>query len=190
MRGARTAIANAAMRIFAKKGYAGASIREICEAAGITKPALYYHFHSKEHLYHQLMMDAFGESLKLFLEASKSRGTIRQRLVRIVYNDFKTVKNDPERFQFVLRMIFAPEEERPFFNYVEEMERQRQVIAGVLQEGIDAGAARGDARELATALMGMNLIAILENVVTGRPTLTRRSAEKQVDTLLYGCSVS
>jgi hypothetical protein len=38
--------------------------------------------------------------------------------------------------------------------------------------------------------MGMNLIAILENVVTGRPTLTRRSAEKQVDTLLYGCSVS
>jgi hypothetical protein len=62
------------------------------------------------------------------------------------------------------------------------------VLAEVLQEGIDAGIARGNARELATALMGMNLIAMLENVITGRPTLSRRNAERQVDTLLKGCA--
>jgi TetR/AcrR family transcriptional regulator len=190
MKGARTAIANAAMSVFAKKGYAGSSIREICQAAGVTKPMLYYHFRSKEHLYRELLIDTFGQALKLLLAASGTRGTLRQRLVRIVHNDFKSVRNDPERLQFILRMIFAPEEERPYFNYVEEMERQREVIAGVLQESIDAGAARGNARELATALMGMNIIAMLENFITGRSTLTRRSAEKNVDTLLHGCAVS
>ncbi len=189
MRGARKAIADAAIRIFAEKGFAGASIREICKAAGVTKPVLYYHFRDKVHLYHELMIDSFGDSLKLYLEASKTRGTVRQRLVRIVSSDFKSVREAPERVQFVLRMVFAPEDQRPYFDYVKEMERQRQVIAGVLQEEIDAGAARGNARELATALMGMNLMAVLEHVITRRPTVTRRIAERQVDTLLKGCAV-
>jgi AcrR family transcriptional regulator len=189
MKGGRKAIADAAMRIFARKGYAGTSIREICQTAGVTKPVLYYYFHSKEHLYHELMLNTFRESLKIYLEASSTRGTLRQRLIRIVYNDFKSVREAPGRLQFILGMVFAPDERRPYFNYVEEMERQRQVLAGVLQESIDAGLVRGDARELATALMGMNLIAMLENVITGRATLTRRSAERQVDTLLKGCAV-
>jgi TetR/AcrR family transcriptional regulator len=188
MKGARKAIAEAAIRIFARKGYAGTSIREICQAAGITKPVLYYYFHSKEHLYRELMTTTFGESLEIYRQASAPRGNLRQRLVRIVHNDFKSVREAPERLQFVLSMIFAPDEKRPYFNFVEEMERQRQVLAEVLQEGIDAGVARGNARELATALMGMNLIAMLENVITGRPTLSRRNAERQVDTLLKGCA--
>jgi hypothetical protein len=70
---------------------------------------------------------------------------------------------------------------------VKEMERQRRVFMEVLQEGIRAGRIRGNARELATALMGMNLIAILENIFTGRSTLTRRTAERHVDYLLRGC---
>lgn len=188
MRAARRAIVDAAMRIFAEKGFAGTSIREICGLAGVTKPVLYYHFRDKVHLYRELMINTFGASLKLHLEASNTKGTVRQRLIRIVANDFKTVREEPERVQFLLRMIFAPEDERPYFDYVREMERQRQVIAGVLQEGINAGIARGDARELATALMGMNLMAILEHVITGRPTVSRRNAERHVDILLRGCA--
>ncbi len=188
MRAARRAIVDAAMRIFAEKGFAATSIREICDLAGVTKPVLYYHFRDKVHLYHELMINSFGESLRLQLEASNTKGTVRQRLIRIVANDFKTVRKEPERVQFLLRMIFAPEDERPYFDYVREMERQRQVIAGVLQEGIDAGIARGNAQELATALMGMNLMAVLEHVTTGRPTVSRRNAERQVDILLKGCA--
>ncbi len=188
MKRARKAIADAAMRIFAEKGFAASSIREICAAAGVTKPVLYYYFRDKAHLYHELMIDTFGESLKLHLEASRTKGSIRQRLIRIVSSDFRSVRDAPERVQFLLRMIFAPEDQRPYFDYVKEMERQRQVIEGVLKEGIDAGLARGNPRELATALMGMNLMAILEHVTTGRCTVSRRAAERQVDTLLNGCA--
>ncbi len=188
MRGGREAILNAAIEVFARKGYAGSSIREICQVAGVTKPVIYYYFRSKEHLYQELMIDCFSFSLKTLLLASKSAGTLRQRLVRIAHDDLRTVKKAPIRAQFVLRMIFSPEGQLPYFDYVQESERERDVIAGVLQEGVDAGLITGNAKELATALMGMDLMAILESLCTGRRTLTRRTAERHVDLLLRGCA--
>ena len=189
MRRGRSAVLDGAMRVFAENGYAGASIREICRVAGVTKPVLYYYFKSKEHLYQELMIDSFGHYLKVLLSASKQSGSLRERLVRISFDDLRSVRQDPLRAQFILRMIFSREERRPYFNSVKEMERQRQVFMEILQEGIGSGRLSGNARELASALMGMNLIAILENVFTGRPALTRRTAERHVDYLLRGCEV-
>jgi len=185
----RAAILSAAMRLFATKGYAGTSTREICQAAGITKPVLYYHFRSKEHLYQELMIDSFGQFQKVLLRASKVQGPLRQRLVRIVHEDLKSTLDDPVRVQFVFRMIFSPEGQRPDFNALESMERQREFFAGIFREGIAAGELEGDPRQLATLLMGMNLILALEHLFTGRPTITRRNAEKVVGIILEGCSV-
>jgi AcrR family transcriptional regulator len=49
--GTRAAILEAATRIFASRGFVGASMRDITDAAGITKSPIYYHFGSKEGLY-------------------------------------------------------------------------------------------------------------------------------------------
>jgi DNA-binding transcriptional regulator YbjK len=38
MRRGREAIVKAAIRVFAQKGYAGASVREICSEAGVGEP--------------------------------------------------------------------------------------------------------------------------------------------------------
>jgi hypothetical protein len=56
----RERILLAAARLFANKGYAGAAVREIVDAAGVTKPTLYYYFKNKEELYVQLMDRAMG----------------------------------------------------------------------------------------------------------------------------------
>ncbi len=189
MKGAREAITRAAMSHFAKNGYAGSSIREICAAAGVTKPVLYYYFRGKEHLYDELMIDSFNYYLKVLLSASRKTGTVRDRLIRVARNDLNSVKDDPIRSQFLLRMIFSPESRRPDFDYVKEMERQRQVFMDVFEDGVHAGELQGNPRELATALMGLDLIAILENLFTGRSTLNRRTAARHVDLLLRGCSV-
>ncbi len=184
----RNAVLKAAIELFAKKGYAAASTREICERAGITKPVLYYHFRSKEHLYRELMSDCFGQQHRRVLRSAAIRGGLRSRLVRILYDGFRQAQQDPIGVEMVLRMIFAPAEEHPYFDYLSEMERRRDVIAQVFQEGIEAGEARGDPQRLATTLMGISTIAILENLFTGRRILTRRNAEKYVDLLLGGCA--
>jgi len=125
----------------------------------------------------------------LLLSAAQMRGPLRERLVRMVYTDFSLTKQDPVRTKFVLRMIFSPGAQHPLFNYVAEMEKERRLIAVVLGHEIDAGILRGNPYELATHLMGMQLMATLEYLYTGRPTLTRRRAAKCVDMLLQGCIV-
>ena len=45
----------AAARIFARKGYAGATVEEIAEAAGYTIGALYAHFGGKQEMFLELM---------------------------------------------------------------------------------------------------------------------------------------
>jgi TetR/AcrR family transcriptional regulator, regulator of cefoperazone and chloramphenicol sensitivity len=44
----RQRILAAAIELFAARGYAGTSMRDIAETVGMTKAALYYHFSSKE----------------------------------------------------------------------------------------------------------------------------------------------
>ena len=43
-------IVRAAIRIFGKSGYRGASMNEVAEEAGVSKGLLHYHFHTKERL--------------------------------------------------------------------------------------------------------------------------------------------
>jgi hypothetical protein len=86
-------------------------------------------------------------------------------------------------------MILAPEENLPEFNYIREFEEERVVIATVIRDGLGAGEVKGNPRKLASVLMGMEFFASLENLFTGRATLTRKNAASLVDVLLDGCSV-
>ena len=183
MKRARNSILNAAIELFAQKGYAGCSIREICQAAGITKPVLYYHFRSKEQLYQELMMDIFNQTKKNLLRLSKFRGSLRDRLILYVANEFGNSRKDPSQVRLLFRMMFSPEGEYPHFNFVEEFQRERMTVAGFIREQRGKGSSR-DPELISTALMGMMLIQILEYLFTGRRTLTRRNAEKLVDLLL------
>ena len=47
----RQAILDAAKRVFLANGYTGASMDAIAEAAPVSKPTLYSHFHSKPELF-------------------------------------------------------------------------------------------------------------------------------------------
>jgi AcrR family transcriptional regulator len=47
----RTSIVDAALEVFGKRSYAGATTAEIARAAGISEPILYRHFASKRELY-------------------------------------------------------------------------------------------------------------------------------------------
>jgi AcrR family transcriptional regulator len=73
----REQLLDAAAQVFAQKGYAGASVDEIAEAAGYSAGALYSNFGSKEKLFTELM------------SAWRSRGIARQaaRVAAIVEED-------------------------------------------------------------------------------------------------------
>jgi TetR/AcrR family transcriptional regulator len=183
MKGARNIILNVSMRLFAHKGYAGCSIREICQAAGITKPVLYYHFRSKEHLYQELMLDIFNQTKKNYLQLSTFRGSLRNRLVQYVSSEFQNCRREPDSVRLLFRMMFSPEGEYPRFNFVAEFKNERDIIAGFIKEQMPKKSP-DDPELISSALMGMMLMQILEFFFTRKRTLTRRTAERLIDLLL------
>lgn len=70
--GTREYILSVATRLFSESGFANVSIRDICEAAGVTAPTLYYYFGNKDRLFQAVIRRTL--SLKDF----------RETLVRIV----------------------------------------------------------------------------------------------------------
>ena len=64
----RSRILESALQIFSAKGFEGASVSDIVNQAGVTKPTLYYFFTNKEGLYKavwQENFDSFLEELKI-----------------------------------------------------------------------------------------------------------------------------
>lgn len=70
----RTRIMMAAVRLFAEKGYSPTTTREIVEAAGVTKPMLYYYFRDKRALYTSIIGSAM-EALRSDLQGAVAEGT-------------------------------------------------------------------------------------------------------------------
>jgi AcrR family transcriptional regulator len=54
-------IATAALKLFLKHGYEGTSLNQIASQVGITKPAIYHHFKSKDQLFHEVLSLFFRE---------------------------------------------------------------------------------------------------------------------------------
>ena len=57
----KTSLIDAATTLFAERGYTGASVRDICEAAGASANAITYHFGSKENLY-RAVLNGFADA--------------------------------------------------------------------------------------------------------------------------------
>lgn len=72
-----------ALRLFAEKGYEATSMREIAEHLGITKPALYYHFDSKEAIVRELLRELLDQVAELvsWVQRQKVTPELRREVV-------------------------------------------------------------------------------------------------------------
>ena len=75
-------ILNEATPLFVARGYQGVSMREIGEAVGITKAALYYHFRDKEELFMAILRESLDELGGILDEAERSEPTARGQIGR------------------------------------------------------------------------------------------------------------
>jgi AcrR family transcriptional regulator len=73
----REQIIDVALEVFGRAGYHGASMNDIAEAAGVTKPVLYQHFDSKRDLYLALI-DEVGARLIAAITKATARRDRRQ----------------------------------------------------------------------------------------------------------------
>ena len=177
----------AAIELFTEKGYAATATREICERACVTKPALYYHFEDKEHLYRELVLGAW-EGMFQELTAAAQRGKCaRERLVNVLSADFALTVREPDIAAMHFRMIFAPRQESSGLDRVQVGLDMVKLLAGIARDGVQKGELHGRPREIAEAILGIHLIYTMSFLLTGRPNLDRRLARRIVNLLWKGC---
>ena len=121
-----------ALELFSEKGYDATSVREICEAAGITKPTLYHFYGSKEGVYRAIVEGALERFQADMILALSGEGSLRDRLVRMARGYVDATVREPDLARFLMALIHNPPHSAPATDFV-----------GFYQGILDAAGARG-----------------------------------------------
>ncbi len=100
-------ILEAAKFLFAREGYASVSIRDIAEAADVSKANVFHHFMSKERLYLEVLRRTCDSARHLLstLEGSEA-GPVDERLRHFIYADLQRGLDDLDGTRLVLSEAF------------------------------------------------------------------------------------
>lgn len=152
-------IKEAALKIFATKGYHRTTMAEIAMEAGYGKGTIYWYWKSKEQLYFALISDLHDEILSLVDEAGTAEGSALEKIKNLADGMIETYYRNREYCKLSWRMraeelqAFSPEYVEALHNYVM---RTRQALETLLKQASEEGYFRGtDPYYLSCIILGM-----------------------------------
>ena len=155
----RTRILREATRLFAEKGYAATSVREVVEASGCTKPALYYYFKSKDALFLEAIHAETEASTHIIVQSMPSGDvtTVRAGMKRGLQAYVAHIRQNPMGMRLILRAELQRDEGQPAFDFDSLRTTQLQMIKDMLAHGVATGEIRKDVdlEDAAHAIAGM-----------------------------------
>jgi len=99
---ARERILEAAIALFSDRGFAGTSVSAICERADVGKPALYWHFDSKEGLLAAVLDAVAGSWIEELQKETAPHGNPGQRLRRLTDEWRRIILERPQQLTLPL----------------------------------------------------------------------------------------
>jgi len=135
----RERLLSGATRLFASKGYAATTVREIVERAGVTKPVLYYYFRSKEGIYLELMREPFGRFTAIVEETLLEAGSARERLIRLCLRAYDIFIENIDAARVMYSIYYGPPQGAPFVDFDAYHHRFREAVLQVVREGVRDG---------------------------------------------------
>jgi len=146
----------AAAKVFARRGYHGASTQDIADVLGIRQASLYYYFESKEAALEAVCADGVEDYVIRALAVLRGPGSASDKVARLVLHHLSPVV---ERQDFTLAFLgerrFLPKPARDRIRALER--RYERIIQKVIEQGMASGEFRPelDARMATLALLGL-----------------------------------
>ena len=139
-----------ALELFAAKGYEGVSVNELTEAAGITKPTLYYYFGSKEGLFEAVTQSQYDRLNAVITESAvynpkpqSYHEDIHKTLKKVTTTYFSFALENKAFFRITLANLSMPRSSAVFeivrknhftqFDIIESMFRSMAKVHGNLK---------------------------------------------------------
>jgi len=180
-------ILTTALDLFAVRGYDATSVREICEAAAITKPTLYHFFGSKDGVLRALVATGFDQFRGIVNRGLDAPGSFRERLKVITRGVFHAASTQPLLWRFIHGVIWAPPGTTEPPNCTEFYDGIVASLARATEEAVAQGElAEGPIDVRMLILMGAISESATGFVISGRPELTPELADRLVDTVVDG----
>ncbi len=126
----------AAISLFAQKGYVSASVREIVELAGVTKPAIYYYFGNKEGLFFAILNWADEWQEIVLADVLKNPGSVLERFIKLTRRLQQAEKQEPELFRMIHNLILGSPQGAPAYDYLRYYFRVFEAIKQIYLEGL------------------------------------------------------
>jgi AcrR family transcriptional regulator len=151
----------AAVKVFAKKGYKGATIREICSLAGASNlNSVNYYFGGKEKLYKAILENIFSDYQKRkdkHTKVEQKKITPKERLWDFIYTYCDMLYSGGE-IAADLSAIFIAEMSRPS-SYLDEMAKkymvpQAEELSGILRDILGPGTPLNIIRDCGVSIIG------------------------------------
>jgi AcrR family transcriptional regulator len=147
----RRQLLDVALRVFAEQGFHDASMNDIAEAAGVTKPVLYQHFGSKRELFSELLTDVGNELQETIIKALTSAQSGHEMVELGFAAYFRFVDEHRDAFRLFYGGSFARDAE--FAEVVGQVESAvAALVAGLIE--ID-GLQSSQRRVLGHGIVGM-----------------------------------
>lgn len=134
----------AAVDVFERKGYAAASVREICQRASVTKPVLYYHFGNKEGVLTAILEDSARQFEAAVAAAVAWPGTAADRLEQLTGSLYELYLNHVPVIRVAHSVYFGPPEATPPFDFA----RFDRSLTAAIERIVEGGLASGEFRQV------------------------------------------
>lgn len=144
---ARERLLCAAVDAFDRKGYAAATVREIVEAAGVTKPVLYYYFKNKEGLFQELMDEVVLKFSQVLERTQEASGTARDRIEGLCDDAFRLFKENVSVVRVLNSLYYGPPQGAPPVDMDKNHHLFQERLKELLVEGRNAGEFRFEKTE-------------------------------------------
>ncbi|MBW2091862.1 MAG: TetR/AcrR family transcriptional regulator [Deltaproteobacteria bacterium] len=133
----------AAIELFAEKGYASTSVREIVTLAGVTKPVLYYYYESKVGIFRAIMDEVMQRYQEIMFEVLKTPGSCVEQLIELYRKLSQAMIELPNVVKLFHGVILGQPRGEPECNLGEFPMKIMEVVKKIYAQGL----ARGEVAE-------------------------------------------
>jgi AcrR family transcriptional regulator len=136
---ARQRLLETATELFAEKGYAGTSVREIVERAGVSKPVLYYYFKSKEGLFYAILEWAAEVQQDILNEIFATSGTMLERFIFFYRRISEGVLQYQNLYKMIHGLLYGPPQGAPEYDFPQYQRHMFDAVKRIYTNGLAAG---------------------------------------------------
>ncbi len=141
---------------FAERGYDAVGVQEIVDAAGITKPTLYYYFGSKEGLLENILSKNFSSLFDQLEKSAIYHGDVKNTLEDITRTYFSFAGSHITFYRFQLSCWFSPPQSAAFKAITNYGQKQLDIFETIFQQAAqDHGNMQGRHQRYAASFFGI-----------------------------------